>query len=415
MMRKLLENIFLLSAIKFFDLFIPLIIIPFVITKVGLSSYGVFAVCLTIFNFILTFNDFGLNTLLAKKISQSESAEANKNNTILFTNIKLGLSIVSALIFYLFALIKGGEYIYVTLFFIMGAIFESISPVAYFQGIQRLWLASFSQFSCRLLSALFVFFVIKKEGDIALYSFLHNLSYVLNCIILLILLDKKHKICMKISVIRRHEFNIIFQEAWHIYSFRFISGLINPLISIFLSSYYGAIIVSIYSVSQRVCSAASRLYEPINNAIFPHISYMAIKNFKAFQKQSFIYISFLIFSSILVCAALFFYKDIIQNYLIGRVFIGNEKLIYFYALANLLPSVLSMYLTYMLIAINKAHKIRNSLLLNILVTIIGLIIIKFIKLEAYYVAALIIVSYTITVIGLAWSLYNSMKNINIKG
>lgn len=412
-MKRLLENVILLSAIKFCDMFIPLLIIPYVISVIGLNSYGVFAVCLTVFNFILTFNDFGLNTLLAKEVAQKNDKIWSRNYLVTCTNIKVILSFFSSLAFVLFAFVKGSDYVYVSLFFIMGAFFESISPVAYFQGIQQLRLASLFQFTCRLISALLVFVLVKQNNDLILYAFIHNISYVANCMLLLNLINKKHDINLRFKIIPFATFEKIFKEAWHIYSFRFISGLINPIITIFLSSFYGEQIVSIYSVSQRVCSAASRVYEPVNNAIFPHMATIVKTKFKIFLKQSIVYIFLLLISSSVVCFFLLMYQSQVQVYLIKRNFIGKELSIYFFAIVILIPSVINLYLNYMLIALNKASVIKINVFASVFILIVGLAFIASENLAPQYVATLLLISSGLLTIGLFFSIYVTIKKTTL--
>lgn len=407
-MKKLLENIALLSGIKFFDFFIPLLIIPYVIAKIGLESYGIFAVSLTIFNFVLTFNDFGFNTLLSKKIAQKSSVLSDQDILSLCSSIKLIISLCTSFVFLILSLFNHSDYQVVFIFFALGAFFETISPVAYFQGVQKLRLVSLSQFFCRTSSALLVFVLVKNSSDLYLYAFLHNASYIANCLILIFILNKYHSIKLRFMRVPLNEFQKLIHEAWHIYSFRFISGVINPSVSVFLSAVYGSQIVTIYSVSQRVCSAVSRLYEPMNNAIFPHMSSIFLSDYKGFKRQSYIYVLFLSISSIIFSYLLYYFSDEIQQYLIGRVFIQNEKLLYIFSIVILIPSVINMYFTYMLIIINRAEVIKNSLFFSVLMLLIGLIVIYLTNLDAYYVAMVLLISTCILTVGLIISVSSAI-------
>ncbi|WP_336238484.1 oligosaccharide flippase family protein [Enterobacter chuandaensis] len=384
-MKKLIENIINSSCIKIIDFALPLLIIPYVISKIGMSAFGVFSVCLTLANFIITFNDFGLNTILSKKVAQNEEKNTHQQLVCLHTNIKIRLYLLILLIIIPLPILVPQFPLQLIICFAIGIFFETISPLAYFQGIQQLRFALVIQATCRILSSILIFLLISDPSDEITYAALHNLSYVINSIILLLFLKNKFGIKITLINIPSIQFKKTLQESWEIYSYRLLGSIINPLVSSFISYFYGTSVVTVYSISQRVCSSVSRIYEPISNVMFPHISKIVTIDLARFKKHCFIYLALLLSTSLIIIFITVYFQDTIHIYLANRTFTYEEKAIYLFTILMILTSVANYFICHVIIALNNSKIIIMNVGLSLLFFTIALIYISIFNSPAFSV------------------------------
>jgi PST family polysaccharide transporter len=384
-MKKLIENIINSSCIKIIDFALPLLIIPYVISKIGMNAFGVFSVFLTLANFTITLNDFGLNTILSKKIAQDEEKKSHQQLICLHTNIKIRLFLILLFITFPLPLLAPQIPLQLIIYFAIGIFFETISPIAYFQGIQQLRFALVIQATCRILSSALILLIISDQSDEITYAALHNLSYVINSIILLLFL--KNKCGVKITLINIPSIQLkkTLQESWEVYSYRLLASVINPLVSSFISYFYGTNVVTVYSICQRVCSSVSRIYEPISNVMFPHISKLVSNDLVKFKKQCFIYLALLFSTSIIIVFIMFYYQNSIHIYLANRIFTHEEKAIYHFTIMMTITSVTNYFISHVIIALNNSKIIILNVGLSLLFFSIALMYISLFNPPAFSV------------------------------
>ena len=415
-MKLLLKNIAYLSTVKGVDFIIPLVLIPIVIYNIGIQEYGYFSLYLFYFNFFISLADFGHSLIAIKKISSASNDSILVNNEINKTiTFKLISSLLIASLWMIYTIISDISHIYVILIFSLALIFESLSLSFFFQAKENLKVISLIQLATRVLSSIFIIWLIKNKDDLLLYVFFHCLPNIINTILIYILYIKKYT--YKI----RFKFNIqSIKDGWHIYSYQMLNGLILPVTSSFISIQYGISNVAIFSICQRIVSSSYRIFEPAIIAIFPYLSRLKSQgNIIEFKKYTFwISISILISVIFLILAVNLFGSEIRIYISAGNHFTENQEYLYNIMSMLILPMVFNLFLTRIIIIMGYEKTLKIALFITFLSIIAQILIIYFLKLDVVYVGIALVIGYLMTTTTIICILFigiihEKKKNINV--
>lgn len=405
-MRKLFENIGLLTIVKGLDFLIPLIVLPIVIARIGLELFGEYSVLLSFFTFFISFGNFGFNTDAIKDISLNKN-DKTKVHEILSEvfSYKIIFSFIAISLFLLIVNVKYEGYFLISLIFSLGILFEVFSLSFYFLAIQKLRFVSFVQISTKLVFGFLIVLFVKNENDLLLYVIFTVAAYILNSIIIFFI-SKRFELNYKLLTIIYSKERLL--SSFNIYSYTFLNNLINPITTYFISANYGNSMTGIFALSQKTYSVFYSAIEPAMNAVYPYLSEQrkAMNNFISLVKKFFI--AFL-GVSLLAYTVMYYASSYIQMYLLKRVFVDEELILYYLICLMIFPSVLNLVSTRVLIIEGRQKEILKILGINFCVILLGYAVVKFFYLEVFYVAIFLTGASVLAMIGL------TRKMFTIKG
>ncbi|TDQ24101.1 oligosaccharide flippase family protein [Tenacibaculum caenipelagi] len=405
-MRKLFENIGLLTIVKGLDFLIPLIVLPIVISRIGLELFGEYSVLLSFFTFFISFGNFGFNTDAIKDIS------LNKGDKIKFHEIlsevfsyKIIFSIIAISLFLIIVNLKYEGYFLISLIFSLGILFEVFSLSFYFLAIQKLRFVSFVQILTKLIFGILIVLFVKNESDLLLYVVFTVAATILNSIIIFFL-SRKFDFNYELLTIRYEKKRLL--SSFNIYSYTFLNNLINPITTYFISINYGNSMTGIFALSQKTYSVFYSAIEPAMNAVYPYLSEQrrVVNNFMLLIKKFFV--AFLLIS-LLAYFVMYFASPYIQLYLLKRVFVGDELILYYLICLMILPSVLNLVSTRVLIIEGRQKEILKILGINFCVILLGYIVVRFFKLEVFYLGMFLVGSSILAMISLVMKMFTTKE------
>lgn len=388
-MRKLLENIGLLTIVKVLDFLIPLVVLPIVILRIGLELFGEFSVLLSFFSFFISFGNFGFNVEAIKDIALFKENEV-KLNTVLSEvfSFKIIFSFISIVVFLLIINIKYDNYFIISLVFSLGILFEVFSLSFFFLAIQKLRVVSFVQISTKLIFGILIVLLVKNENDLLLYVTLTVGAYIFNCILIFFLAIKfnfKYKL-LTFSYNKKR-----LKSSFEIYSYSFLNSLLNPITTYFISSSYGNTITGIFALSQKTYTIFYSGIAPAMNAVYPYLSEQKDKH-TSFSKLIKKFILAFSLASLFAYFLMYFGASYIQMYLLKRVFEGEEIYLYNLICLMIMPAVLNLVATRVLIIEERQSEVFKVLGINFCIILLGYLIVEIYDLEVFYVALVLVVS-----------------------
>ncbi|NEG84753.1 oligosaccharide flippase family protein [Pantoea agglomerans] len=384
---KVLSNTFSVSLVKFFDMFIPLLLIPFLTDKLGINMYGVFATCLVTLNFLINFADFGINVNASRKIAIHQNEDIALKILNVSLHAKILLLIPALLAFNIISYTYGKTYLYSSSLLSLILVCEALTPFCYFQGLQKLKTYAVVCLIWRWISASLILLLVNSGEDILIYCLLHSLSYLGIAINLYALMPKKLNFLSKVELSSIKE---VLREGWNIYASTFIIGLYIPAITNFVAVTNGASAVAIFNVTQRIFSSAYRFFEPINTAIFPYLSRLYTKDEVDFFSKSKRFFSFFLYGSLGLYLLLFLLREKVVHLFIGGGD-NNENTLLVYSICglSLIANVMNLYITHVLIIIGKARLLFRIFLLGLISLLLGLLITYEMELNILYTAVVV--------------------------
>ena len=160
------------------------------------------------------------------------------------------------------------------------AIVQGLSPLWYFQGIQRMSVPAYVEVACRLLFTVGVFFWIKSPADATRVILFQAMSITLSLGIGLWLLYRSvsFKMCGLARAARA------MREAWPFFLFVAILNLYAKANGFMLGLLIAPAIVSFYGGPERLMRAFLSFTGPINQILYPRLAQLVKNDLAAARK-----------------------------------------------------------------------------------------------------------------------------------
>ncbi|MFB1078180.1 oligosaccharide flippase family protein [Photobacterium damselae] len=268
-MNNIFRNSLFLFLIRIATLGFPIFIIPLLISRIGLSNYGITAYYTAFFSFFVIFINFGFDESATKKIAKNNFGKITKKQYVASVlSIKIVLSVlifITVLLYYL--LIEKNNYL---LFFSLLIFVEAINCLWFFQGIEKIEYISISTTFSKIIYIFLIYIFVKEQDDTILVPIFLALAGVMSNVYPFI------KLC-KLSEIDKSSFNFkniyfIFKDSLPIFWTNFIPSLKDKIGTLILGNITTMDIVAIYDI---VIKFLNLLFIPINilnSAFFPELS-----------------------------------------------------------------------------------------------------------------------------------------------
>lgn len=307
-----INNFLYLSIVYGVNIFLPLVLFPFLLHRLGEDLYGKVIFAQTIANYFLVFVNFGFNISTTKAISLNKDNRENIN--IIFSSTiytKLILFFVSLLLTVLFCIIfgisKNDMMLYIVSLFICFS--DALLPIWFFQGIEKIKYITIVNVSSRILGAIFIILTVKNKDDYILIPLLYFLGNLFGAIISLYIAFRKENV----HLILVEKKNIIDRiKEGYVFLFSDFSSILKDkgnitIIGIFLGMSY----VVYYDLAEKIIWAFRSVLYNMNVVFFPYI----VKNNIKERVKKIIWAIFL--CSCFSYAILYFFSDTII-YFISR-------------------------------------------------------------------------------------------------
>jgi len=366
---------------------IPMLLLPYMITKLGSGFYGLWILFTTIVSY-LGLSGFGFGTTFLKEVSKNITE--NKLNKYLNTTMYFYLLICIFLVplsFYVYfnlsdlfliqeKMLKEAEYSYI-LFIItfilnfVGSLFSSLLFAKKFLNLQNYLSIVFS-----LLSSLLIFAALYYEYSIITLALI-NLFVSLFSLLSIIYMSRR-KIIFKISM---SYFDITLLKEMSLPSFHYFFITASAMIilysdNIIISSYIGLESLAIYAIGYKLISVSQTLLFKIVDIMIPDIA--RLHEAKDFEKllqlhNKVFFISVLL--GIIGYGILYIYGIDFLNWWIGEQYVLDESIFHLFIYFTIIHSGVHVSAIF-LVAMGK-HKATSYMtlidaFLNIVLSIIFL-------------------------------------------
>lgn len=271
--KVIAANFSFLSILELFRLALPFVSYPYLVRTLGSSLYGQVVFAQVVVSYFIIFVNYGFNISAVRDIS------INRSNIKLRSQILTSVLIIKACIFtislvIMFSLIflipsfKEHRYLYI---FSMGlCLYETVFPVWYFQGVEKMKYITLLTVLSRIIFTVLIFIFIKSTKDYHYVPLLNGIGAFSAGIISVYIVYKKEK------------------NHFLIPSFSFFCGQIIKSFPFFLSrastifntsipkliagSFLGMEEVAIYDLAQKLIDLSKVPFALLNQAIYPNVA-----------------------------------------------------------------------------------------------------------------------------------------------
>ena len=268
--RLIIQSVGSLGVLQMTNYLVPVLVIPLLLARVGLESYGMIVLAQGIMNFAVAITDFGLNLTGTRLISQAKgdlSLERTLTQKILMIKIVLLLGTFIGLVFLVKTVSpwEPYEYLILTSYFIV--IGNTLMPVWYFQGIQKMtWLALLN-FLSRVFYVGAVLFFIESSEDLLWVNVCNGLGWCIAAFFGWIVLFIKTKFRFE-----KQSFKTIYAFAHQNVPIFLSEGVTTFYrnIGVLMAGFFlNAPLMGIYVIIDRIMMLIANSYTLVYRAIFP--------------------------------------------------------------------------------------------------------------------------------------------------
>lgn len=278
---KIFSNFFALSVVQGANFLIPLVIMPYVISRIGIDWFGVISVAQVTMIYLSTIADYGFNLTATREVAlYRNEQDTEKISRFFFTVLSTKIIITALLFLVLLVLVsvipffKTNSLLYTTGFaYVIG---QSLLVSWFFQGIEKMKFVTYSVLLARIVFVVLVFLFIKGPGDSFLFLFFFGLGSVLAGFYSIYKAVKNFK--LRFLFPRWSDVLSQLKDGWQI-MISSLSANVYLFANVFiLRIFVGDLIVGYYSIAEKIFLAIRQMLSVFSQAIYPHICQLTEKS-----------------------------------------------------------------------------------------------------------------------------------------
>ncbi|MBU4538419.1 flippase [Kaistella sp. DKR-2] len=270
--RNVSSNFFYLLILNVTNFLLPVITFPYLVSRLGVEKFGLLAFVTSIISYLLIFTDYGFNLSATRQISVYRNDKKKINEIVSAVYIiKLLLVAVSVIVLLILVLSvsKFREYSLIYFFTFGTVIGQSLFPIWFFQGIEKMRFISILNIVSKLLFTACVFIFVKNEHDFFLVPVFNSFGYITIGIISVAVLFKSYHIRLQ----KTSWETIIFylKDGWHLFISNISVTLYTTAVITILGFYTSNTIVGYYSIADKIIQIIRGMLTPLSQALFPFL------------------------------------------------------------------------------------------------------------------------------------------------
>lgn len=352
-LKKNIINHFMTQVVGYLS---PLLLFPFLSSKLGTESLGLYIFSLSVITLSNIITNFGFDISVSKDIAEGNNSREKLSHyfTLITINKVILCSISCAAIYIGVSLTHYYTNKHILINILIIIIFNSFSLNWLFQGLEKLYIYSRITIITKLLLLLMTFIFIKTKDD---ELYLYIISSIQAIILWLIsyFWIIKYKLSFKKFKIR--EVINIFSESSQFFLARASVSLYSVLGSFFLGIFSGSLYqVAIYGVAQQLYKAGVYAISAISTPLTPYMA--RTKNYKIFFKVTL----FSILLTILGAVIGFIFGSDIIGLIFGSNLIGAKPVLDIF-MVTIIISIIGIHFGYpALIPLGKSNVANYSVI-----------------------------------------------------
>lgn len=282
--KKTIINFASLGSIQILNLLLPIITMPYIVSVLGVSNYGLIGFAQSIMAYFQIIVEFGFSTTATRQVSIAKS-DPKKLNKI-YTNVTISKLILSITCFFILLVmfviipkLRVNPLIYLLYFgMIIGYAFF---PIWFFQGMEQMGLIGILNFISKLVFTLGIFIFVKSPNSINFIPILNSLGYLIIGSLSLIIVKKKFQV--KFVRVSFKDVKETLIESWDLF-LTTISGSVFTNSNVFiLGLLTNDTITGYFNLAFTIIKICSTVVSPFISTFFPRVAIQ----FEQSPKQSY--------------------------------------------------------------------------------------------------------------------------------
>ncbi|HFZ8994082.1 TPA: oligosaccharide flippase family protein [Citrobacter freundii] len=271
--RGLIENVFSLATLQFFNIIIPILLIPFLYTRVGVDMFAMIMVAQALTAYFVIVIDYGFNLSATRHISINR--DNNKTLSEAFSSVmilKSSICVVSFLVYIILVFMYSNYSTHKELFFLfyLTVVGQSLFPSWFFQGVEKMKYITIINAILKIVCSILIFFMIDTVKDYYYYPLIFGIGSIIGACVAIRLACKNYD--LKIYIPDVCILFVYLKESTGFFFSRIAVTSYTTLNIIVLSFFASTTVVGYYSIAEKIYMAIRSIYQPVSTALYPYIS-----------------------------------------------------------------------------------------------------------------------------------------------
>ena len=386
--RVQVSNFAYLSIVQFGNMILPLIVLPFLLNRLGIDNYGLFVFSQSIAAYFAVFIRFGFNTYATQQVSRFSENKSKLNEifiNVIFLELLFFLISIGVMLgyFYIFPVKYNEVYIYS----LIAAFIESLLPIWYFQGIERMKYITLINLIAKIISLICILFFVDNSLDYLIVPICYLIGSLTVLFISLFILMKHKVIKCNLPTLQSLFFYL---KNSIVFVFSDLMAILKDKTNIMLlGTFVGMNAVAYYDLAEKIVWAFRSVFSNINIAFFPYFS----RNKRPEQVKQVILIIFIfsLLSYLFVCL----FSDFIILSLSNENMLIIKDFLWIMAMYIIIAS-LSSSIGYFILIVNGHSK---SFFYNMLISLISYLFICFFIYSLFDISIInLVIAYNLSIL-----------------
>jgi len=315
----MIKNLSALYGLHFFKYIMPLILIPYLARVLGLSAWGELVIAQAFASYLALIVEYGFELSATKQLARCKNNA--KQRSLILSDVmgaKMVLIVIIALLsipfLFILPVFTKSTTLFLSAMFFAGS--SSFNLIWYFQGIEKLVIASLTDILIKSASILFIFLWVTGPKDISLLLIINGVSALIVTIVLFYFIQKDTKIVY--PSFRSSLFAI--RKGWDMFIYKVSVSFYTTGNALILSFLVSPEIVAIYSGAEKISKAVLGLLTPITQVLYPRFSELTKNSYNDAQilfKQSLVVMSAIGFA---MSVGIYLSSDLLVKIILGVEF-----------------------------------------------------------------------------------------------
>lgn len=276
---NLFYNFFSLGAVQLISSLLQLMVIPYVIRKIGADGFGVIAVAQVVMFYLSAFTEYGFSQTATRAIAlhRSEPEEIRAIfSRVIFSRLFLCVIafVLLLVLIYCIPVFRSHARLYCMAFvFVAG---QSLLLTWFFQGYEKMHFIAFATLIARIIFVALVFTFIRTRQDDFLFLFFLGIGNVIAALFSIFVAIRVYRL----SFIRpswagiRHDL----RQGWQITMTNLSMNTCQYANIFVLRIFSNDLVVGYYSIAERIFFTIRQLFGIFSQAVYPRVCQLVYRS-----------------------------------------------------------------------------------------------------------------------------------------
>lgn len=260
-------------VLRGFQFLIPLITLPYLVRTIGLEKFGLINFALSLGLYFGAVIQYGFGVTATREIARNRDDPEKLSqiySSTLVASCLLALLCVVVFIPIVFLVEQFREYLGLYLFTIAFVVFQSLFPIWFFQGMEKMKYITFLSLGASIMFLISLFTFVKEQDDFVLVPLLNASAALITFMIATTLIIKNFKV--KFTRPKIQEIKCIYKNGYHSFVIQLAPNFYNNSTVFLLGLFANNSLVGIYTAALKVIEAFMSLALILTNTFLPFLA-----------------------------------------------------------------------------------------------------------------------------------------------